>query len=39
MAKSQTDAFIDGNPDVPEAAPGIVGTMVPMRILTELLKA
>ena len=39
MPKSQTDGFIDRNPDVPEAAPGIAGTMVPMRILTELLQA
>jgi len=39
MAKSQTDAFIDRNPDVPEAAPGLAGTMVPLRLLTALLKA
>ena len=35
MAKSQTDALNDRNPDVPGAAPVVDGTMVPVSILTE----
>ena len=39
MAKSQTDALIDRNPDIVGAAPVVAGATVPGRILTEHLRA